>query len=90
MMLVVKDLRVRQVVSCQLHSENPRKLPNLAKNELLSKMNLLVHSMGCSTFGSKFRFWKNYYCFVLHSMYFEYNFIHLCVDVHFSVLPYHR
>lgn len=41
MMLVVKDLRVRQVVSCQLHSENPRKLPNLAKNELLSKMNLV-------------------------------------------------
>lgn len=23
-------------------------------------------------------------------MYFEYSFIHLCVDVHFSVLPYHR
>lgn len=41
MMLVVKDLRVRQVVSCQRHSENPRKLPNLAKNELLSKMNLM-------------------------------------------------
>lgn len=48
MMLVVKDLRVRQVVSCQLHSENPRKLPNLAKNELLSKMNLLVSSFAVS------------------------------------------
>lgn len=48
MMLVVKDLRVRQVVSCQLHSENPRKLPNLAKNELLSKMNLLVTSFAVS------------------------------------------
>lgn len=48
MMLVVKDLRVRQVVSCQLHSENPRKLPNLAKNELLSKMSLLVSSFAVS------------------------------------------
>lgn len=48
MMLVVKDLRVRQVVSCQLHSENPRKLPNLAKNEPLSKMNLLVSSFAVS------------------------------------------
>lgn len=43
MMLVVKDLRVRQVVSCQLHSQ-----PNLAKNELLSKMNLLVSSFAVS------------------------------------------
>lgn len=38
------------------------------------------HSMGCSIFGSKLRFWAIYCCFVLHSMYFEYNFtLYICV-----------